>query len=197
MSGSHLCPAKNKTVISKTELKCFVFQLVHSYICERFINFQDRSAYSAAGKCVDQSWEYINRSQTHECGNWDWGRAIPEKEYKNRIFLAVWLSSPGAGKRVNKSGPCSCLVLPSGIKFVCWRSPNKIVSRQTYLRLKFGRNFLNRPWNRSNVLKDDFLQYFLCGTGSIPDSCTFILPVTAPDTKGAGVDHCLYIFSLR
>ncbi len=25
---------------------------------------------------VDRSWEYINRSQTHECGNWDWGLAI-------------------------------------------------------------------------------------------------------------------------
>ncbi len=35
--------------------------------------------FSAAGKYVDQSWEYINRSQTHECGNWDWGRAIPRK----------------------------------------------------------------------------------------------------------------------
>jgi hypothetical protein len=28
---------------------------------------------------VDPSWEYISRSQTHECGNWDWGRAIPRK----------------------------------------------------------------------------------------------------------------------
>jgi hypothetical protein len=28
---------------------------------------------------VDQSWEYINRSQTHECGNWDLGCAIPGK----------------------------------------------------------------------------------------------------------------------
>jgi hypothetical protein len=27
--------------------------------------FQAWSAYSAAGKYVDQSWEYINRSQTH------------------------------------------------------------------------------------------------------------------------------------
>ncbi len=26
---------------------------------------------------VDRSWEYINRSRTRECGNWDWGRAIP------------------------------------------------------------------------------------------------------------------------
>ncbi len=24
-----------------------------------------------------KTWEYINRSQTHECGNWDCGRAIP------------------------------------------------------------------------------------------------------------------------
>ncbi len=31
-------------------------------------------------KYVDRSWEYINRSQTHECVNWDWGRAIPRKE---------------------------------------------------------------------------------------------------------------------
>ncbi len=30
-------------------------------------------------KYVDRSWENINRSQTHECGNWDWGRAIPRK----------------------------------------------------------------------------------------------------------------------
>jgi hypothetical protein len=28
-------------------------------------------------KYVDRSWESINRAQTHECGNWDCGRAIP------------------------------------------------------------------------------------------------------------------------
>ncbi len=31
------------------------------------------------GKYVDRSWEYINRSQIHECGNWDWSCAIPRK----------------------------------------------------------------------------------------------------------------------
>ncbi len=81
----------------------------HSCVCERFIYSQDLSAYSAAGKYVDRSWEYINRSQTHECGNWDWGRAIPFLvifilnfrycvfavqflfwEYIKRIFVAVW-----------------------------------------------------------------------------------------------------------
>ncbi len=30
-------------------------------------------------KYVDWSWEFINRSQTHECGSRDWGRAIPRK----------------------------------------------------------------------------------------------------------------------
>ncbi len=34
-------------------------------------------AYSTSGKYVERSWEYINPSQIHECGNWDWGRAIP------------------------------------------------------------------------------------------------------------------------
>jgi hypothetical protein len=43
----------------------------YTHIYERFIYFQDRSTYSAAGKYVDQFWEYINGSQTHECGNWD------------------------------------------------------------------------------------------------------------------------------
>ncbi len=30
-------------------------------------------------KYVDWSWEYINRSKTHECGHWGWGRSIPRK----------------------------------------------------------------------------------------------------------------------
>ncbi len=47
-------------------------------------------------KYVDQSWEFINRSQTHECGNWDWGRAIPRKA------VSVWDpwhfgADPGSG----------------------------------------------------------------------------------------------------
>jgi hypothetical protein len=69
MSGSHLCIPRNETVISKTE-------------------FQDRSAYSAAGKYVEGSWEYINRSQTHEEIGTE-AAQFPEKEYMNGIFLAV------------------------------------------------------------------------------------------------------------
>ncbi len=57
----------------------FVSQFLNSYISEKFLYFQDRSAYSSAGKYVDQSWENINRSQRRECGNWDWVPAIPRK----------------------------------------------------------------------------------------------------------------------
>jgi hypothetical protein len=44
-------------------------QFQHSCVCERSIYSHNRSAYSSAEKYVDRSWEYINRSQTHECGN--------------------------------------------------------------------------------------------------------------------------------
>ncbi len=38
---------------------------------------------------MDRSWEYINRSQTHECGNWAEAAQLPEKEYINVISVAV------------------------------------------------------------------------------------------------------------
>ncbi len=34
---------------------------------------------------ADPSWKYIIRSQTHECGNWDWGPDIP--------FLEIFVSN--------------------------------------------------------------------------------------------------------
>jgi hypothetical protein len=51
-------------------------QFQHLCVCERFIYSQDRSTYLPAAEKADWWWEYINRSQTHECGNWDWGCAI-------------------------------------------------------------------------------------------------------------------------
>ncbi len=89
-----VCIPINETVISQTELLYSVSQFLYSYICGRFIYFQDRSAYSAVGKYVDRSWEYINHSQTHECGNWSEAAEFPEKEYVNGNFLAVYTSPP-------------------------------------------------------------------------------------------------------
>ncbi len=43
-------------------------QFPRSCVCEQFTYSHHRSAYLAAGKYVDRSWEYINSSQTHELG---------------------------------------------------------------------------------------------------------------------------------
>ncbi len=43
-------------------------------------------------KYVDRPWVYINRSQTHECGTWGWGRAIPRQGiYKRNCCCNVLL----------------------------------------------------------------------------------------------------------
>ncbi len=78
---------------NRITVKCSVSQFLHSYTCERFIYFQDRSA---AGKYLDRSWEYINRSQTHECGSWDWVRAIPRKwihkwDFPRSAWFLLWV----------------------------------------------------------------------------------------------------------
>ncbi len=48
-------------------------------------------------KYVDWSWEYINCSKTHECGNWGWGRAIPRKGiYKRNCRCCAWWHGVGS-----------------------------------------------------------------------------------------------------
>jgi hypothetical protein len=47
------------------------------YTSERFIYFLDQSAYSAAGKYVDRSWEYKSLTCRHISRNWYRSRAIP------------------------------------------------------------------------------------------------------------------------
>jgi hypothetical protein len=49
----------------------------HIHVSVSDLNISTIGLPSAAGKYEDRSWKYINRSETHECGNWDWGRAIP------------------------------------------------------------------------------------------------------------------------
>ncbi len=63
------------------------------YIIMRFIYFQDRSAYSAAGNIWTDPGIYKNRWQTHECG-WDWGCTVNQKQYINGIFFAVYRQHP-------------------------------------------------------------------------------------------------------
>ncbi len=91
--GEHVSIAKNQSRKFETNIprKGIVrpqSQFPHWCACERFIFIvysHQRSAYSAA----ENLWtvEYINRSQTHDCGNWDWDRAIPRKGIHKRDFL--------------------------------------------------------------------------------------------------------------
>ncbi len=51
---------------------CAALVPISTFICLRAIYIIPRSiCLFCCRKYVDQSWEYINRSQTHECGNWD------------------------------------------------------------------------------------------------------------------------------
>ncbi len=63
------------------------YQFPHSCVCERFVYSQDRSTYFYCSKIGNSIVEYINRSQTHECGNGDCGRAIPFPGKFVSIFL--------------------------------------------------------------------------------------------------------------
>ncbi len=91
-----LFPKHNYNVLSANSY-------VHIHVfCERLIYFQDRSVYFEEAKYVELSWEYINRSQTHECVNVGIGTEaaqFPEKECINGIFLAVcwWRKGVASG----------------------------------------------------------------------------------------------------
>ncbi len=53
---------------------------ISTFMCLRAIYIFPRSVCLFCWrKYVDRSWGYTNRSQTHECWNWGWGRAIPRK----------------------------------------------------------------------------------------------------------------------
>ncbi len=70
---------------------------------------------------VDQSWEYINRSQIHECANWDWGRALPRKGMHIWDFrCSVHVAIPVTGK---DGGDCRTPWLPG----ILCRSRNYLV----------------------------------------------------------------------
>jgi hypothetical protein len=53
------------------------FQFPHSCVCERSLYSHVWPTYFPAAEQADRSEEYINRSQKHQCRNWDCGREVP------------------------------------------------------------------------------------------------------------------------
>jgi hypothetical protein len=74
-------------------------------------------------KYVDRSWDYINRSQTHECGNWGWDRAIPRNGIHKWNFVAVHLIQARA-LTLKITSPCNCWLVSvsKGIGFKHWQT---------------------------------------------------------------------------
>ncbi len=56
--------SKIETYIPRNETAWPCSQFLHSCICEQFLFSHDMPS-------ADRLWKYINRSQTHECGNWE------------------------------------------------------------------------------------------------------------------------------
>ncbi len=80
MSGSHLCIPRIETVIQNRIIMLCLPVPTLLYLWEIYIFPVSICPFCCRElQYVDWSWEDINRSQTHECGYWDWGRAIPRK----------------------------------------------------------------------------------------------------------------------
>ncbi len=92
-------------------------QFPHSCVCERSIYFHDWSTYFPAAEQADQSWEYINRSQTHEPPQFLFW------EYLFRIFDIVSLQC--AHKNFLHCG----ISTPQGRFEFCFQVPDRSGSR--------------------------------------------------------------------
>ncbi len=122
-------------------------------VSDLYMYFQDRSTYFPAAELADRLWG-IYRSQTHECGNWDWGGTIP--------FLGIFVLNVrycAFAVQTWLPGPCGPGYDPRGSAFP-WLSGGTTVA---------GCSTCNRGSPSWKVTRWIFLwrsyhfkQYFLC-----------------------------------
>jgi hypothetical protein len=86
MASSFLYTATSIPFIYSFPGNCTASAPVSTFICLWAIYIFPGSIHIfPPAEKADPSWEYIIRSQTHECGNWDWGTDIP--------FLGIFVSN--------------------------------------------------------------------------------------------------------
>jgi hypothetical protein len=98
MSGSHLCIPRNETVQpcyfqNRIIMFCLPIPTLIN-LWEIYIFPGSVCLFLAAAEHVDWSWEYLNRWETHECRNWDWGRVITllgihNLDFRYRALLTI------------------------------------------------------------------------------------------------------------
>ena len=94
--------------------------------------------YIVPGSVRDRSWKYINCSQTHECGNWDWGpdisflgnicfeisvfclRSVRYKPVFRIHNILVWIRIRGSMPLTNGSGS-GTLLQTATPHFIWWK----------------------------------------------------------------------------
>ncbi len=92
---------------------------ISTFMCQWLIYIFRRSVCLFCWrKYVDRSWDYINRSQTNECENWGWGRAISRKGIQKWDFRC----SAGDGRGIVTKKYYNWRV------FYCWHPPDFLYS---------------------------------------------------------------------
>jgi hypothetical protein len=104
MSGSHLCIHRNETMQppyfqNRIIMFCLLIPTL-IYLWEIYI-FPGWVCLFCCSQICGPILGIYNRSQTHECGYWDWGRTIPRKgiyKWDSRRIVAVPIYFLNKGK---------------------------------------------------------------------------------------------------
>jgi hypothetical protein len=159
MSGSHLCIPRNENVqppyFQNITIMFSLSVPTLTYLRESYcIYFQDQSVYFAAAAAVYRPREKINRSQTHECGNWDWGHAIPRKGIHKWYFRCSvgydWSSK--RSRRVNATSGIIYFVTKKKVLtiFICGK-PTNIQIKKYHLETDWNCIFFYHCSGASNI----------------------------------------------
>ncbi len=113
----------------------------HIYVSVSDIIFPGSVHIFPTAEKADPSWEYIIRSQTHECGNWDWDPDIPflgifVSNFRHFVF-AVWHQASESASDVPTCVRCAAAARQivchtSGMKLSCGVTNIEDCTHQVY-----------------------------------------------------------------